>query len=86
MDRGNIDTQQNPKMMFAHAATQPGIDQQLNLIKKQWNNTQSVDGEGTDPQYVREGEKDTTQNKIWNKHTKETHIMGHDETRDRSTI
>ena len=43
--------------MFAHAATQLGIDQHPNPLKKQRNNTQSTDGEGTDPQSVCEGKK-----------------------------
>ena len=35
--------------MFAHAATEPGIDQQLNPIRNQREkNKQSTDGEGTD--------------------------------------
>ena len=43
--------------MFAHTTTQPRIDQLLDPLKKQRNNTQYAYGEGTDPQSMREGKK-----------------------------
>ena len=43
--------------MFAHSATQLGIDEQPNPLKKQRNNTQCADEEGTDSESMREGKR-----------------------------